>query len=156
MSGAAIYLVRGYFFPVSACGSCWRMARMAVGAVNMEEARCSDSTRKNAPGSGVPTGLPCEQTGMWMEQQIQTAYRVISTHTDCRGSWKPSTGRFPQCSVIQIHFRCHLETMNIHRGAAEHGQAQLDGCFPDRWFPGNPWSGKCSGPIGVLSVLRKR
>lgn len=43
------------------------MARMAVGAVNMEEALCSDSTRKNAPGSGVPTGLPCKHT---VQQQL--------------------------------------------------------------------------------------
>ncbi len=38
------------------------MARMAVGAVNMEQAPFSDRTRKKAPGSGVPTGLPCKQT----------------------------------------------------------------------------------------------
>lgn len=44
---------------MAAWGSCWRMARMAVGAVNMEAAPYSDRTRKNAPASGVPTGLPC-------------------------------------------------------------------------------------------------
>lgn len=57
--GASVYLVSGYFLPMAAWGSCWRMARMAVGAVNMEAAPYSDRTRKNAPGSGVPTGLPC-------------------------------------------------------------------------------------------------
>lgn len=54
-----LYLGRGYVLPMAASGSCWRMARMAVGAVNMEAAPCSDRTRKKAPGSGVPTGLPC-------------------------------------------------------------------------------------------------
>lgn len=52
------YLLNGNFLPMAASGSCWRMALIAVGAVNMEEAPCSDMTRKKAPGSGVPTGLP--------------------------------------------------------------------------------------------------
>ena len=60
----AIYLDKGYFFPTSAWGSCWRMALRAVGAVNMEEAPFSDMTRKKAPGSGVPTGLPCRTDGI--------------------------------------------------------------------------------------------
>lgn len=55
---------------MAAWGSCWRMARMAVGAVNMEAAPYSDRTRKNAPASGVPTGLPCghnkQQPVTWM------------------------------------------------------------------------------------------
>lgn len=34
------------------------MARMAVGAVNIPLTLCWLRTRKNAPGSGVPTGLP--------------------------------------------------------------------------------------------------
>lgn len=42
-----------------------------MGAVNMEETPCSERTRKNAPGSGVPTGLPCKQTGQqqWVTSQ---------------------------------------------------------------------------------------
>lgn len=63
------YLDREYFLPVVPWGSCCRMARMAVGAVNMEEAPCSDRTRKKAPGSGVPTGLPYEKTPCQIKDQ---------------------------------------------------------------------------------------
>lgn len=73
-SSCCVYLDRGYFFPIAAWGSCWRMARIAVGAVNMEEAPFSDRTRKNAPGSGVPTGLPCKQT-----QQLVSSRTVTRT-----------------------------------------------------------------------------
>ena len=38
------------------------MARYAVGAVNIATAPYSDITRKNAPASGVPTGLPSYRT----------------------------------------------------------------------------------------------
>ncbi len=34
------------------------MARKAVGAVNRAFTPCSAMTLQNAPGSGVPTGLP--------------------------------------------------------------------------------------------------
>ena len=34
------------------------MALMAVGAVNIPRTLCSSITRKNWPGSGVPTGFP--------------------------------------------------------------------------------------------------
>lgn len=49
------------------------MARMAVGAVNMEEAPCSERTRKKAPGSGVPTGLPWKHTERDSHVIAQTA-----------------------------------------------------------------------------------
>ena len=39
-------------------GSSLRIARIAVGAVNSAFTPCSAATRQNAPGSGVPTGLP--------------------------------------------------------------------------------------------------
>jgi hypothetical protein len=39
-------------------GSCWRIARNAVGAVKSVLTPCSAQTRQNAPASGVPTGLP--------------------------------------------------------------------------------------------------
>ncbi len=42
----------------SPLGSSFLMARKAVGAVNMAATLCSEITRQNAPGSGVPTGLP--------------------------------------------------------------------------------------------------
>ena len=47
-----------YFWPSWQCGSTWRIALSAVGAVNMPFTLCSDTTRKNCPASGVPTGLP--------------------------------------------------------------------------------------------------
>lgn len=65
----ALYLVSGYFFPIVAWGSCWRIARIAVGAVNIEETPCSDKTRKKAPESGVPTGFPWNHT---VQQQLVT------------------------------------------------------------------------------------
>ena len=34
------------------------MARIAVGAANSTFTACCAQTRQNAPGSGVPTGLP--------------------------------------------------------------------------------------------------
>ena len=40
------------------CGSSRLIARTAVGAVNSAFTRCCWITRKNAPASGVPTGLP--------------------------------------------------------------------------------------------------
>ena len=47
------------YLPINApSGSCWRIARKAVGAVNMVETACCEITRQKAPGSGVPTGLP--------------------------------------------------------------------------------------------------
>ena len=39
-------------------GSSLRIARKAVGAENSTFTRCSAATLQNAPGSGVPTGLP--------------------------------------------------------------------------------------------------
>lgn len=91
----ATYLVKGYFFPVAAWGSCWRMARMAVGAVNMETAPCSDRTRKKAPESGVPTGLPCRET-----------VGKTETATEHKSTWqKTQTIVEPQnSSKIQIYF----------------------------------------------------
>lgn len=38
-----------------------RIILTAVGAVNMFVTLCCSITRKNAPASGVPTGLPCEK-----------------------------------------------------------------------------------------------
>ena len=49
---------RSYLLSCSASGSCWRMARKAVGAVNRLTALCCSMTRQKAPASGVPTGLP--------------------------------------------------------------------------------------------------
>ena len=47
------------YFPISSpFGSTRRIARIAVGAVNMARTPCSAITRQNAPASGVPTGLP--------------------------------------------------------------------------------------------------
>jgi hypothetical protein len=43
-------------------GSSRRIARIAVGAVNMVATPCSATTRQNAPASGVPTGLPSYST----------------------------------------------------------------------------------------------
>ena len=42
----------------SPAGSSFLMARKAVGAVKSVFTPCSEMTRQNAPGSGVPTGLP--------------------------------------------------------------------------------------------------
>ena len=39
-------------------GSSFLIARNAVGAVNSATTPCCAITRQNAPGSGVPTGLP--------------------------------------------------------------------------------------------------
>jgi hypothetical protein len=39
-------------------GSSFLMARNAVGAVNSAFTPCWAQRRQNAPGSGVPTGLP--------------------------------------------------------------------------------------------------
>ena len=41
-----------------ASGSSLRIARIAVGAVNMPVTPCPATTRQNAPASGVPTGFP--------------------------------------------------------------------------------------------------
>ena len=38
------------------------MARIAVGAVKNTLTPCCEITRQNAPGSGVPTGLPSYRT----------------------------------------------------------------------------------------------
>ena len=51
------------YSPISApSGSCWRIARNAVGAVNSATTPWSAITRQNAPASGVPTGLPSYST----------------------------------------------------------------------------------------------
>ena len=42
----------------SPSGSCCRIPRNAVGAVNSVSTPCSAITRQNAPASGVPTGFP--------------------------------------------------------------------------------------------------
>ena len=44
--------------PSSAFGSTFLTARKAVGAVKKTSTPCSAITRKKAPASGVPTGLP--------------------------------------------------------------------------------------------------
>ena len=49
---------RSYFFSNSPFGSCCRIARKAVGAVNMVTTPCCSITRQKAPASGVPTGFP--------------------------------------------------------------------------------------------------
>jgi hypothetical protein len=49
---------RSYFRMCSPLGSSRLMARKAVGAVKKAFTPCREQTRQNAPGSGVPTGLP--------------------------------------------------------------------------------------------------
>ena len=51
-------VLRSYLRIKSPLGSSRLMARKAVGAVNITFTPCSEITRQNAPGSGVPTGLP--------------------------------------------------------------------------------------------------
>ena len=51
-------LERSYFFTYAPAGSSRLMARKAVGAVKNALTPCCEQTRQNAPGSGVPTGLP--------------------------------------------------------------------------------------------------
>lgn len=43
-------------------GSSFRMARMAVGAVNRVLTLCLSMMRQKVPASGVPTGLPSNRT----------------------------------------------------------------------------------------------
>ena len=49
---------RSYAAAFAPAASSFLMARYAVGAVNIATAPYSEITRKNAPASGVPTGLP--------------------------------------------------------------------------------------------------
>ena len=53
---------RSYFASSLPSGSSLRIARIAVGAVNMQDTLCPAITRQNAPASGVPTGLPSYST----------------------------------------------------------------------------------------------
>ena len=49
----------------------------AVGAVNMLTTLCCSMTRKNAPASGVPTGLPYQK----MEEQLSLALYLLNIGT---------------------------------------------------------------------------
>ena len=51
-----------------------RITLTAVGAVNMFVTLCCSITRKNAPASGVPTGLPCKKK----EQQVSLHHEVLN------------------------------------------------------------------------------
>lgn len=58
---------------------------MAVGAVNMETAPCSDRTRKKALESGVPTGLPCrerESTATVVKTETATEHKSKANLTE--------------------------------------------------------------------------
>lgn len=127
-----VYLFRAYFFPCAAWGSCWRMARMAVGAVNMEEAPCSDRTRKNAPGSGVPTGFPCDHTNSCSADDMQKRSGAVTQTTaensrlkgrisDPEDAEKPSLGRgniYTRSTKKQTATNCGVNRVCKQKGSS--------------------------------------
>ena len=55
-------LLKSYLWKNSPLGSSFLIALIAVGAVNKDFTLCSEITLQKTPASGVPTGLPSNNT----------------------------------------------------------------------------------------------
>src|SRR5262249_16971081 len=84
---------RSYFVMYVPCGSSFLIARNAVGAVNSVFTPWSAMTRQNAPGSGVPTGLPSYSTVVQpVSSGAYTMYECPTTHPTSLAAQNTSPG----------------------------------------------------------------